>query len=142
MAANGSLGTQVVGGHTNINVGLTIGQNITLTPLADMGDVVHEFGHVFDNHDADKKGFKSQGMIDRFNQGSCSTLPCADGTWILDSLVTHTEYANKSPEEDFADSFAYTIIYGENDMISDSRQWYILSLIFDYVYPYAHHMGR
>jgi RHS repeat-associated protein len=142
--ANGDLGTQVIDGEVRNNAGATQGQSITLTPAAAMLDVLHEFGHVFDNHDQPLSGYKSQGMLSRFNEGSCSAIPCADGTWIPGGI--HTRYAEESPKEDFAVSFSLTVAHfgtdGAGYQISPERQWYILSLIFDYVHPYAHHMGR
>jgi hypothetical protein len=87
----------------------------------DVGDkmtwyALHELGHIFDqnNSHGDPSMFKSNWFVEAFD-GGCKLASdgCAGTHWNPSDRLT-TAYGRTSSVEDFADSFASTVLYNNN----------------------------
>ncbi len=86
---------------------------IRLAPNASQRTVIHELGHIFDDHDHTERPYgylKSQLFVSLFNDGTCELSSCSGEGWMPTGRPT--AYGMTSSLEDFADSFLALVYYG------------------------------
>jgi RHS repeat-associated protein len=118
--------------------------DVRLTPRASYENMIHEMGHIFDGRllrRGQTTTLFSEYWADHLNAGSCRRSPCytekgfsyelQHGDW--DPSGLHSDYANTSSLEDFADSFEATITGGSG--IDDERKAIVGILIALQVQP-------
>jgi hypothetical protein len=144
---SGTLGNNIAA-NTDMGSGI-----VSVTPEANEGTLIHEMGHVFDaglSRGYKGAGLLSQVFVTKYNLGTCTTSPCYPNDVIhIGPLITiyqanttwrpagkTTLYAGASSLEDFADSFASTVM--NNNWVSEDRQNTINALIQMYSEPYSH----
>jgi RHS repeat-associated protein len=116
---------------------------IRLTSRASYGNLIHEMGHIFDGRfyrNGKTKTLFSEYFADHLNSGTCSRSPCGSGdgfeagTWKPSGI--HTDYAEDSSLEDFADSFQAAIT-GDYRNVDQERIAFIRIAIALMVAPYS-----